>query len=130
MFSVILAPKELYSELLRSYSATGIIDLSPGQGELVKASLLSRTKCLALAGADKHAAALELAATDFLLQELAEREARLTELRQPRRMITTRKKEATTAPNRSDKKRTKHVEAKEEGEVPKNRKKENEGQEC
>ena len=130
MFSATFALKEVYSELLRSYSATGIIDLSPGQGELVKASLLSRTKCLALAGADKHAAALELAATDFLLQELAEREARLTELRQPRRMIATRKKEATTAPKRSDKKRTKHVEAKEEGEVPKNRKKENEGQEC
>ena len=103
VFSATLAPKELYSELLHSYSATGIIDLSPGQGELVKASLLSRTKCLVLAGTDKHAAALELAATDFLLQEL--RREGSTFYRAEAAKKDDNEEGATKPPKRSEKKR-------------------------
>ncbi len=118
VFSATLAPKELYSELLHSYSATGIIDLSPGQGELVKASLLSRTKCLVLAGTDKHAAALELAATDFLLQEL--RREGSTFYRAEAAKKDDNEEEATKPPKRSEKKKTKTEE--EECEVPKKKK--------
>lgn len=103
MFSATLAPKELYSELLHSYSATGIIDLSPGQGEMIKASLLSRTKCLVLAGTDKHAAALELAATDFLLQEL--RREGSTFYRAEAAKKDDEVKEEATEPKRSDRKK-------------------------
>ena len=103
VFSATLAPKELYSELLHSYSATGIIDLSPGQGELIKASLLCRTKCLVLAGTDKHAAALELAATDFLLQEL--RREGSTFYRAEAAKKDDDVKEEATEPKRSDKKK-------------------------
>ena len=115
MFSATLAPKELYSELLHSYSATGIIDLSPGQGEMIKASLLSRTKCLVLAGTDKHAAALELAATDFLLQEL--RREGSTFYRAEAAKKDDEVKEEATEPKRSDRKKKADAK-KEEGEVP------------
>ena len=128
MFSATLAPKELYSELLHSYSATGIIDLSPGQGEMIKASLLCRTKCLVLAGTDKHAAALELAATDFLLQELRREgstfyraEATKEEATEPKRSDRKKKadakKEEGEVPNKKTKKGAKPVETKEEDEV-------------
>ncbi len=118
MFSATLAPEELYSELLHSYSATGIIDLSPGQGELIKASLLCRTKCLVLAGTDKHAAALELSATDFLLQEL--RREGSTFYRAEAAKKDDDVKEEATEPKKPDKRKK---DTKEEGEVPKKKKK-------
>lgn len=114
VFSATLAPKELYSELLHSYSATGII---PGQGELIKASLLCRTKCLVVAGSDKHAAALELAATDFLLQELR-REGSTFYRAEAAKKDDDPVKEEATEPKRSDKSK-KRTDTKEEGEVPK-----------
>eukprot|EP00438_Fugacium_kawagutii_P024673 Skav230600 [mRNA] locus=scaffold168:96734:100132:- [translate_table: standard] len=69
-FSCTLAPPELYAELLHSYCAACVVDASPGQGELLKAALTSRTKAVAICGTESHAARLELLLTDFVLGEL------------------------------------------------------------
>ena len=41
VFSASIAPSELYQELVASYCATAVVDLSPAQGELCKACLAS-----------------------------------------------------------------------------------------
>ena len=70
VFPACVVPMELYGELISSYSATSVVDLSPGQGEFLKACLAARTKCLAVAHTESHAKHLELICTDFVLSEL------------------------------------------------------------
>ena len=60
VFSCSLSPAELYQELVASYSATCVVDVSPGQGELLKACLATRTKVVAVVGSDAHGSRLEL----------------------------------------------------------------------
>ena len=71
VFPACIAPMELYGELISSYSATSVVDLSPAQGEFLKACLAARTKCLAVVHTDSHAKHLELLCTDFVLSELS-----------------------------------------------------------
>ena len=70
-FSCSLAPSELYMEFIHSYSATCIVDVSPGQGEFLKAALSTRTKAVAICGTESHCARLELLLTEYLLGELS-----------------------------------------------------------
>ena len=71
VFPSCIVPMELYGELISSYSATSVVDLSPGQGEFLKACLAARTKCLAVVHTESHAKHLELLCTDFVLSELS-----------------------------------------------------------
>ena len=71
VFSACIVPTELYGELISSYSATSVVDLSPGQGEFLKACLSARTKCFALCGTEAHSKHLELLLTDWVLSELS-----------------------------------------------------------
>ena len=71
VFSCSLSPAELYQELVASYSATCVVDVSPGQGELLKACLATRTKVVAVVGSDAHGSRLELLLTDYILSELS-----------------------------------------------------------
>lgn len=71
VFSACIVPTELYGELISSYSATSVVDLSPAQGEFLKACLAARTKCFALCGTESHAKHLELLLTDWVLSELS-----------------------------------------------------------
>ena len=48
------AELELYQEVLRSTSALGVVDASPGQGEMLKACLLQRLPALAVCGTEGH----------------------------------------------------------------------------
>ena len=71
VFSASIAPSELYQELVASYCATAVVDLSPAQGELCKACLASRTKVVAVCGTECHASRLELLLTSHILGELS-----------------------------------------------------------
>lgn len=71
VFPACIVPMELYGELISSYSATSVVDLSPAQGEFLKACLAARTKCLAVVHTESHAKHLELLCTDFVLSELS-----------------------------------------------------------
>lgn len=71
VFSACIVPTELYGELISSYSATSVVDLSPAQGEFLKACLSARTKCFALCGTEAHSKHLELLLTDWVLAELS-----------------------------------------------------------
>ena len=48
VFSTSISPSELYQELVASYCAAAVVDLSPAQGEFCKACLASRTKIVAV----------------------------------------------------------------------------------
>ena len=69
VFSASILPLELYAELIHTSRATTTIDLSPGQGDCLKACLLSRCPALAIAGTECHAAKLELILTQFVYEE-------------------------------------------------------------
>lgn len=71
VFSACVSPSELYQELVSSYCATCVVDVSPGQGEFLKACLALRTKAVAICGTDAHASRLELSLTDYILTELS-----------------------------------------------------------
>ena len=57
--------------MLHSYCATCVLDVSPGQGEFLKASLASRTKAIAICGTEVHGSRLELLLTEYILSELS-----------------------------------------------------------
>ena len=71
VFSASISPNELYQELVASYCATAVVDLSPAQGEFCKACLASRTKVVAVCGTESHGSRLELLLTDHILGELS-----------------------------------------------------------
>ena len=71
VFSSTMSPSEFYQELVASYCATSVVDLSPAQGEFCKACLATRTKVIAVCGTDSHASRLELLLTDHILGELS-----------------------------------------------------------
>lgn len=71
VFSASISPNELYQELVASYCATAIMDLSPAQGEFCKACLASRTKAVAVCGTESHGSRLELLLTAHILGELS-----------------------------------------------------------
>lgn len=71
VFSTSISPSELYQELVASYCAAAVVDLSPAQGEFCKACLASRTKIVAVCGTESHASRLELVLTDHILGELS-----------------------------------------------------------
>ena len=71
VFSSCLCPTELYQEMLSSYCATCVVDVSPGQGEFLKGCLASRTKAVAVCGTELHGTRLELLLTDYILGELS-----------------------------------------------------------
>ena len=48
-----------------------MLDVSPGQGEFLKASLASRTKAIAICGTEVHGSRLELLLTEYILSELS-----------------------------------------------------------
>ena len=50
---------------------TCVLDVSPGQGEFLKASLASRTKAIAICGTEVHGSRLELLLTEYILSELS-----------------------------------------------------------
>lgn len=71
VFSASMSPCELYQELVSSYNATCVVDVSPGQGEFLKACLPHRTKAVCICGTDAHASKLEMLLTAFILTELS-----------------------------------------------------------
>ena len=71
VFSSVVSPCELYQEMVSSYCATCVVDVSPGQGEFLKGCLALRTKAVAIAGTDAHCSHLELLLTDYILSELS-----------------------------------------------------------
>ena len=69
VFSAASLPVEFYQEVLHSTSALGVVDASPGQGEMLKACLLQRLPVLAVCGTEGHSKKLEIAMTEFVFQE-------------------------------------------------------------
>ena len=71
VFSASISPNELYQELVASYYATAVVDLSPAQGKFCEACLASRTKAVAVCGTESHGSRLELLLTAHILGELS-----------------------------------------------------------
>ncbi len=121
VFPACIVPMELYGELISSYSATSVVDLSPGQGEFLKACLAARTKSLAVVHTESHAKHLELLCTDFVLSELSREGSTFF------RPETAAKDEEEESEAEKSKKTKKEKKAKDSDKKPPKRKQEDEG---
>ena len=63
-------PVTLYSDALAAYEITGVLDCTPGAGDLAKAALLRRIPYMALTMTETHASLLQSELVKFVKQQM------------------------------------------------------------
>ena len=77
VFPGAMLPVEFFSDILQSYNVKGVVDCSPGQGELAKAAVMARTLYLGFCASDMHCQTLEVLLSEFVLEKMSDSECSL-----------------------------------------------------
>ncbi|CAL1162137.1 unnamed protein product [Cladocopium goreaui] len=72
VFSAARLPAKFHQDLLHSFSAAAVIDLTPGQGHMLEACLDSRTPVLGFGLTETHCTMLEERLTRYVLEKFKE----------------------------------------------------------
>ena len=72
VFSAARLPAKFHQDLLHSFSAAAVIDLTPGQGHMLEACLDSRTPVVGFGLTETHCTMLEERLTRYVLEKFKE----------------------------------------------------------